>query len=80
MFRAGDVWELAAGIQLQARNFIPFGVSAAFALEIYLKCLLLLEGRQISEGHDLKVLLSFALRRAKRESENSHNGRWMIST
>ena len=50
-----------------------YGVNAAFAVELYLKCLLSVEGGQIPETHNLKQLFNQVSRESRGKITKRHN-------
>jgi hypothetical protein len=64
IFDQADAYFLASNIleeqvsQARPQLLMPFSVYGAFALELYLKCALALEGKAIKREHDLVQLFS----------------------
>ena len=52
---------------------LVYGVNAAFAVELYLKCLLLIEGGQVPETHNLKQLFNQVSRESRGKITKRHN-------
>jgi hypothetical protein len=79
IFKAAEVF-LEASILLhdnvvltQLRMAVPWGVTGAFALELYLKCLLTIECGMYPEDHDLKELFRNLPRQTRDALRKKHD-------
>jgi HEPN domain-containing protein len=62
-------------LQRKKRFALGFAVLAAFSVELYLKCLLLIEARQYPETHNLKKLFAQLKPETKSELRKKHDAR-----
>jgi hypothetical protein len=65
--------EPATQEELKFHLALVYGVNGAFAVELYLKCLLAVEGSQIPDTHNLKTLFNQLSRQSKDKIRKRHN-------
>jgi len=81
MFKSADAFRHVSELTLaqmglgQAHLGFAYGVNGAFAVELYLKCLLTVEGGQIPSTHNLKALFQQLSRQSRAKLKKLHKER-----
>jgi len=79
MLESADTFAEASGVILKAarprkpRLGLAYGVNGAFSVELYLKCLLTVEGGQVPITHNLKFLFQQLSRESRGKLRKIHN-------